>query len=167
MAKTGSQRDPALIPLSHDHHHALVIAMLLRRATDDTAPGTRQAFLDFWKYACSGHFHVEEQVLFPVHAEIAGAGDPVLVRALADHAKIRAMAASLADAANPSAAELVELGDVLSDHVRLEERELFPAIEGELSDEQLIRLGERIATAERIAESFDSPSSDDDRSADG
>jgi hemerythrin-like domain-containing protein len=167
MTKTSSKRDPALIPLSHDHHHALVIAMLMRRATDETVPGTRQAFLDFWKYACSGHFHVEEQVLFPAHAEIAGANDPLLARALADHAKIRAMATALANSSSPTAAELMELGDTLSDHVRLEERELFPAIESELTDEQLIQLGERIAAAERIVESFDSPSSDDDRSADG
>ncbi|MBI4898283.1 MAG: hemerythrin domain-containing protein [Actinobacteria bacterium] len=167
MAKTSSKRDPALIPLSHDHHHALVIAMLLRRATGETASGTRQAYLDFWRHECAGHFHVEEQVLFPAHAEVAGADDPLLARALADHAEIRALTAALADTSGPTGAQLVELGDTLSAHVRLEERELFPAIENELTDEQLIRLGERITEAERITVALDSPSSDDDRRSDG
>lgn len=167
MAQTSSKRDPALVPLSHDHHHALVIAMLLRRATDETAPGTRQAFMDFWQHECGGHFHIEEQVLFPAYAKVAGENDPVLIRALADHAKIRAMATALAGVTEPTGAELMELGDTLSAHVRLEERELFPAIESELSDDELIRLGERIATAERITVTLDSPSSDDDRRIDG
>lgn len=151
MVKNSSKRDPALIPLSHDHHHALVIAMLLRRATSDTAPGTRRAFLDFWRFECSEHFRIEEQILFPAHAQNAGEDDPLLRRAHDDHQAIRAMADELATTESTAGARLVELGDTLSAHVRFEERELFPAIEQGLSTERLAQVGEEIAAAERPA----------------
>lgn len=149
MVKNSSKRDPALIPLSHDHHHALVIAMLLRRATNDTAPGTRQAFLDFWRYECSEHFRIEEQILFPAYAQNAGDDDPMLRRAHDDHEAIRRMADELAATESTTGARLEELGDTLSAHVRFEERELFPAIEQELSAERLARVGVEIAAVER------------------
>lgn len=147
--KASSKRDPALIPLSHDHHQALVIAMLLRRATDATASGTREAFLDFWKHECSAHFRTEEEVLFPAHAEYAGEHDSLLRRALDDHAEIRRRADQLAAAERPSGGQLNELGETLAAHVRLEERELFPAIEQTLPPERLAAVGVALAEADR------------------
>jgi hemerythrin-like domain-containing protein len=46
---------------------------------------------------------------------------------------------------------LKELGELLADHVRLEENELFPAIEESLDDGQLYRLAADVAAAEREA----------------
>jgi hypothetical protein len=40
------------------------------------------------------------------------------------------------------------LGELLNDHVRYEERELFPAVEARLEPKRLARLGEAIARAE-------------------
>jgi iron-sulfur cluster repair protein YtfE (RIC family) len=147
--QASSRRDAALIPLSHDHHHALVIAMLLRRATDATAPGTCQAFLDFWQHECSAHFRIEEEVLFPAYAEHAGKRDALLLRALDDHAEIRRRADELGAAEPPSGARLNELGEQLAAHVRLEERELFPAIEQTLPPERLAAVGVALAEADR------------------
>jgi hypothetical protein len=48
-----------------------------------------------------------------------------------------------------SAAVLEELGGLLAEHVQLEERELFPAIEESLDDSQLRRLAVDVAAAER------------------
>lgn len=124
--------------------------MLLRRATDATASGTRQAFLDFWRHECSAHFRVEEEVLFPVHAEYAGDNDALLRRALDDHVEIRRRADELAATEGPSGRQLNELGETLAAHVRLEERELFPAIERTLPPERLAAVGAALAEAERM-----------------
>lgn len=124
--------------------------MLLRRATDATASGTRQAFLDFWRHECSAHFRVEEEVLFPVHAEYAGEHDVLLRRALDDHVEIRRRADELAATEGPSGRQLNELGETLAAHVRLEERELFPAIERTLPPERLAAVGAALAEAERM-----------------
>jgi hemerythrin-like domain-containing protein len=43
---------------------------------------------------------------------------------------------------------LDELGVLLAEHVQLEERELFPAIEESLADSQLRRLAADVAAAE-------------------
>ncbi|MBI5310591.1 MAG: hemerythrin domain-containing protein [Actinobacteria bacterium] len=138
------KRDQALVPLSHDHHHALVIAMLLRRATDENAPGTLHAFLDFWHSDCREHFRVEEEVLFPVFAASQGEDHPLLRKALDDHAEIRGLAAQLEAGERPGGQVLNELGEMLSAHVRLEEREIFPLIEERLPAGDLAVLGERI-----------------------
>lgn len=123
--------------------------MLLRRATDATASGTREAFLDFWRHECDKHFRVEEEVLFPAYAAHAGDDDALLARALADHAEIRRRVADVESAEVPAGSPLRELGDRLSAHVRLEERELFPAIERALTPTELAELGVAIAGAER------------------
>jgi len=39
------KRHPALIPLSRDHHHVLVIAQQLRRATSENTNEAARAFL--------------------------------------------------------------------------------------------------------------------------
>ena len=41
------------------------------------------------------------------------------------------------------------LGELLAEHVRLEERELFPAIEATLNPEQLSSMASALAIAER------------------
>jgi hypothetical protein len=43
------RRDDALSALSRDHHHALVIAQRLRRASETTASDARDAFLEYWR----------------------------------------------------------------------------------------------------------------------
>ena len=67
---------------------------------------------------------------------------------LADHEAIRAQAAELAAAGDPVAAART-LGDRLHAHVRFEERELFATLERRLPADDLDRLGNAVAGAER------------------
>lgn len=141
------KRDPAFVPLSHDHHHALVIAMLLRRASDENAAGAAHAFSDFWHSDCSDHFEVEERELYPVFAQQFGEDSPLMQRALSEHAQIREAALAIEGSDSPGGAELNRIGELLAGHVRLEEREIFPMLEAELPDDVLAKLGERIDAA--------------------
>jgi hypothetical protein len=62
------KRHPALVPLSRDHHHALVIARRLRQATEQTADDAARAFLAHWHDEERHHFRLEEEVLLPAYA---------------------------------------------------------------------------------------------------
>ena len=123
------KRHPALIPLSHDHHHALVEARRLRRAAEqgeELATGA-EAFLRFFRTSTVPHFREEEELLFPLVAGVDEA-QPLVVEALLDHQQLHARAARL-EAGDELRATMRELDERLEAHVRLEERQLFPLIE--------------------------------------
>ena len=129
------RRHTVLIPFSHHHHRALVVARRTRAAAGD-AEALRAAgrdFLAFFDGSGVTQFRDEEEHLFPLLFEQAGAAAPEeLVRALLDHARLHALAARLRlGLANGKveAETLQSAGALLEAHVRLEERELFPLIE--------------------------------------
>jgi hemerythrin-like domain-containing protein len=140
-----TKRAEALRPLSREHLGALLAAKKLREA-GDREQATR-AFLDFWEKEGRHHFRIEEEVLLPGWSREAEVDRPGAIRMLEEHLAIRTAALRLAtDGASP--AELRELGELLHDHVRFEERSLFPRIEASLDAEALERLGARIEQAE-------------------
>ena len=129
------KRHPALVPLSHEHHHNLSFAQRLRRACLNDNDAERAVLLDIFRqqYAAplEQHFQLEEAWLLPHLEETRGK------RLLAEHRELRELAAA------PSAAPL-RLADALIAHVRFEERELFPWLEQHLSAERLTALATRL-----------------------
>jgi hemerythrin-like domain-containing protein len=87
-------------------------------------------------------------VLLPRFAAAGGSRTAAVARVLIEHAEIRLRALRLQGGAAPAAA-LEELGGLLAEHVELEERELFPAVEESLDDSQLRRLAVDVGAAER------------------
>jgi TPP-dependent pyruvate/acetoin dehydrogenase alpha subunit len=79
------KRDPSLVPLSHDHHHALVQARRLREGAEPGAPSRRAAvasFLHFFSEETIRHFCEEEERLFPaLVSAVVGGGLPAAVGA--------------------------------------------------------------------------------------
>jgi mannose-6-phosphate isomerase-like protein (cupin superfamily) len=137
------KRHPALIPLSHDHHHALVEARRLRRAADsdeDPEP-VAAAFADFFAAVNVPHFREEEETLFPLVADFDEAR-PLVVEALLDHQRLHALVAELQGSSEVRRA-MREIGELLEAHVRREERELFPLIE-KLAADRLEHAGRSI-----------------------
>jgi hypothetical protein len=142
------RRSDALAPLSRDHHHALVVAQRLHRAEAATAQDARDAFLGFWRSDGRRHFEVEEAVLLPAFAPRDAAGEEAVRRVLAEHEDVRARAAALERAGGADLGALRELGALLRDHVRHEERVLFPLIEDALPAPELTRLAAAVRAAE-------------------
>lgn len=140
------KRHAALQPLSRDHHVALVAAQRLRRATPETAIDARAHFLAFWHEHGARHFRVEEDVLLPLFAAHADPDTAAIARMLMDHVRIRARALAVATA---GVDELHALGEELAEHVRLEERQVFPLIEASLSDAAAAELVAAVQEAER------------------
>lgn len=133
------KRHPALQQLSRDHHRALVVARLLKRAEESSAEDAHQRFLDFWDTEGRAHFREEEEVLLPALAHFTDPDQPIVARVLVDHVRIRALAELAADVSH-----LHELGSQLERHVRHEERELFPLIERAIPDRELTELARRL-----------------------
>ena len=141
------KRDSALRDLSRDHHQALYRAMRMKRATEADRGEVREDVLAFWVEHGRRHFQVEEEILLPAFATVADPSDGAVVRVLVDHVWIRERMGRLADN-ELGLDEVHELGDRLEQHVRHEERVLFPLIEDALQPDGLAALGERIAEAE-------------------
>jgi iron-sulfur cluster repair protein YtfE (RIC family) len=128
------RRDPALVALSEEHQHELAHARRLLRAAG-AGPEERlavaSAYLDAFFTETVEHFRREEEILFPLYVRHAGS-TPVLERILREHMELHGLVRALragASAGEIAPEALRTLGDLLREHVRLEERELFEAIE--------------------------------------
>jgi hemerythrin-like domain-containing protein len=137
------KRHAALVPLSDDHHHELVQARRLRAAAD-AGPAERLAaaarYVELFFTETVEHFRREEETVFPLYAKHAGPDDPLLTRILREHMELHGLARRLraeVAADDVRADTLRGLGTLLSDHVRLEERELFEAIQATVPENEL------------------------------
>ena len=147
------KRHPGLRKFSEDHHRGLVQARRLRRAAEgEDGEKRREAgrgFLAFWREDTSAHFRLEEDVLLPVYARYGGdlEAEPV-VQTVKDHALIRGLVMELEEqvgGGEVGAEVLREAGERLDEHIRLEERRLFPLVEQTLAEEELQEIGRRVA----------------------
>jgi hypothetical protein len=141
-----TRRHDSLVPLSHDHHHALAQARRLERTAsmDDEADRRRATddFINFYLGSLLRHFREEEELFFAPLIDEKGAQESV-IRALTEHlrvhARVRRLKRDLADGeVEPN--QLVELSKLLTAHVRFEERDLLPLVEDLLSEEELREL---------------------------
>ena len=114
------KRGARLAPLSRDHHVALVHALRLRRATDEDVAAVVAGFLAFLLGPGREHF-AEEELLAPRVPDAC----------LDEHDEILRRAQQLGR--EPRTGEAHAVGELLADHVRFEERELFPLLETALS----------------------------------
>lgn len=140
------KRSEALTPLSHDHHQALVVAQRLRRATSSSDQAAED-FRRFWRDHGAAHFRIEEEVLLPMWRTL-GTPDPEHVARVAqEHLEIRALAMAVAEE-GAKLEQIQQLGELMHAHVRYEERELFPLIEGDLDASAQKRLAAAVLEAE-------------------
>ncbi len=136
------KRIAALVPLSEEHHHELAHARRLLRAADATSERRLEAgraYVDAFFSETVEHFRREEEQLFPLYARHAGR-TPTLERILEEHMQLQGLARALRThvaAGEVSAEELRALGRLLRDHVRVEERELFEAIQQVVPEQEL------------------------------
>jgi iron-sulfur cluster repair protein YtfE (RIC family) len=139
VSPRGLFRAPALVPLSRDHHEALVQALWLRRRAGQ--PSAARAFLAFHRAELEGHMADEEDVVLPAAQAVDPAG---AVRILEEHQRIRGLATALDTfvASGDAIAETMEaIARLLHDHVRYEERVFFMGLQAALPGEALQAMG--------------------------
>ena len=120
------KRSPVLVPLSREHHEALVLA---RRACDPGRPGAdpldvRDQVLRTWTGYVESHFRQEERILLPALTD-AGAAEQA-EEGLRQHQAIRRLVGELE---TRGTASLPAWGEAMRAHVQWEERHLFPLAE--------------------------------------
>jgi hemerythrin-like domain-containing protein len=143
------RRSEELASLSRDHHHGLVAALKLARATEATLADARAAFLTFWHEEGQRHFAIEEAVLLPAFARRGPADHAAVVRVLVEHVDVRSRAQALEEEPHPPLASLHELGTRMQAHIRHEEQVLFTLIEETLPHDELVALGAALERAEQ------------------
>jgi len=135
-------RDASLIPLSHQHHNGLALCVMTRRslATDTSAPNLAKLarrVVDRYELELFNHFEIEEQVLFPACGDM-----PLITELIAEHRALEGLVERLR--IHPSAELLEQFCELLSSHIRREERDLFEEIQRTLPRETLDAAGAEI-----------------------
>ena len=127
------KRSKELAPLSREHHDGLLFAWKIKQGL---ANGTLIETLCnytrlFWSNHIKPHFKEEEKVLVKFLPE-----DNALVKQIfREHAQIRDLIISLDK--EPDSSSLQLLAEFVNNHIRFEERQLFPYAEQTLTPEQL------------------------------
>jgi iron-sulfur cluster repair protein YtfE (RIC family) len=129
-------RHPSLVPLSHDHHHGLALALRCRKqALGQLKPmgaaGLRERakeLVEFFHANLFAHFRAEEEILFPILRTAVPDSAMLLDELLGQHGQLRQAVPEL-EAESGLAKLIFDVGDLLERHIRKEERELFPLFE--------------------------------------
>ena len=135
------KRHSAIIPLSHDHHHALILAQALKKNSAQTGLGAKspeekiKAAISAYNTELIPHFNHEEVLLFPLALGKDIELDKMIQNILEEHDEIRNSIESLQKGNLED--NLDAFGKLLEKHVRTEERILFPKIEEVVGEEEL------------------------------
>lgn len=148
-----AKRHPSLIPLSHDHHHGLVLTFRLRqglprtRKPSDSPQEQAESAIGFFHDSLAPHFRAEEEILFPAMRARLPQAHALLTALMTEHTEMRTLVERLIqDRGEVTLLPplLKSFGDVLERHIRCEERELFPLYEAQIPEEDAARIGSEI-----------------------
>ncbi|MFV0539661.1 MAG: hemerythrin domain-containing protein [Aestuariibaculum sp.] len=142
------KRHKALQPLSRDHHHGLLLAWKIRAGfKKEIEPKRIKIYADwFFKTHLLEHFDIEEQYVFPV----LGDDNELVKKALSQHRRIKRLFSETGDIG----VALNKVEEELDNHIRFEERILFPEIQMAATETQL-ELIEKIHQPEKFEDNLD------------
>ena len=138
------KRDKNLIPLSHQHHNGLMAVLLLEKGVKKNAE--LKIMNDFiiycWEEELENHFIAEEKSFDPSLLHLPQLQE-LYDRMISEHQQIRSIINAIKQ--RVESMELVQtFHTLLENHIRFEERILFPFIQ-ELADETVLSsLGEQL-----------------------
>lgn len=145
------KRHKSLYVLSNDHQHGLVLSLKLKYSKQPISSSLkeevrilRNELIDKFDNDLSKHFKLEETYLVPLFPE-----NELIGRMLDEHKKLEDFYGKIYSKAEKWSfrqfrEKLNLFGELLEQHIRFEERELFPMIEQNLTEEQLKTLGENL-----------------------
>ena len=143
------KRHPSLVPLSHEHHHGLLLAFRIKHGLPKTrrphdSPQEQEAdTVRFFQKSLVPHFGAEADILFPAIRAVRPQASALLDRLIQEHTAMRELAHHIARQ-SPDGPQLTELlasfGTLLERHIRCEERDLFPVYEAHVSEAEATRI---------------------------
>jgi hemerythrin-like domain-containing protein len=146
-------RDKSLIPLSHQHQHALALCVRIERASpipQNDLGAWQEEVAHLFQSEISVHFAAEEQIVFPAAVNFDDLNG-LVKQLISEHAYLRTMFAKTQEDALPSN-DILVLARSLSTHIRKEERQLFERMQQLLSNEELGALGSKLQSALKDSE---------------
>lgn len=153
MEQKPIKRNKHILQLSKDHHFTLLFSWKIRQGLKygvDT--GRIKKYVQyFWSHDMQSHFREEEEILFmPVK-------DDKVQKAIDDHKQIKAQIDKIFKPLSEEEAsrQLLLLAAAVDDHVRYEERELFPHLEQTLTEAQLETIGEQLKKEPALQDTYE------------
>jgi hemerythrin-like domain-containing protein len=135
------KRHEALAPLSREHHESLILAQLLKKNASvykglpDLAVDKVKYAVQLFKKSIQKHFEQEEAML----EQVSGCNmetDKLAQEIKTEHRQLAALF-QLLEAGTDIENNMNTLGVALENHIRKEERILFPLLQLHCSEEQL------------------------------
>lgn len=132
------KRHKALIPLSRDHHEALILSRLLQadapeyKGLPTDAAGKADYASRFFEKELVEHF-AEEETVFNLSRNVSHDMDVLITELVEEHEKLAKWFNALPTSSDLSN-DLDQLGRLLESHIRKEERVLFPMMQEQLNE---------------------------------
>jgi hemerythrin-like domain-containing protein len=145
-----ASRDKNLYVFSHEHHHALVFASRLQKA-DKTDERTLKRYIhNFWGNYLDDHFSNEEKSFLELldNAELKD-------QFLSEHEQICSLVNDITVSKDRITEMALELSDLIKQHVKFEEKKLFPWLQENLSREELDKIGKFLENVKVQADEFE------------
>ncbi|MDN3492269.1 hemerythrin domain-containing protein [Winogradskyella bathintestinalis] len=148
MQPKPQKRHKALQPLSREHHHGLLLSWKIRAGFNkEINPKRIRVYADwFFENHLIPHFKMEEQHIFP----ILDSNHELVKRALADHRRLKRLFEERED----DTKILNKIEEELDQHIRFEERVLFPEIQKVATEEEFLQI-EKIHQPEKFIDKED------------
>ena len=133
------KRNKNLVNLSSEHHDGLVISLRIKKALEKLDNQT--IIINYIKHLWSSlnnHFKQEESNFLAYNC--IDSKNELIKRMLDEHKQFEILVQNLSESKTKKE-DLTKFAELLNDHIRFEERELFPFIEESLSEEELKQIG--------------------------
>jgi len=136
------KRNQHISRLSKDHHFTLLFSWKIRQGLRNGVDIERiKKYVHyFWHHDMQSHFREEDEILF------ACLKDEKVQKAMEEHQQIKMQVGEVLKTLEKEEAsgQLAILADTIDDHVRYEERVLFPHLEKNLTTFQLESIGGKL-----------------------
>ena len=134
MKPKPQKRHIALQPLSREHHHGLLLSWKIRSGFSKSIDPKRiRVYADwFFKNHLIPHFEMEEAHVFSILED----DNELIKRALADHRRLNRLFKERED----DTKTLSRIEEELDQHIRFEERILFPEIQKVATEAQMLKI---------------------------
>ncbi|PJA08429.1 MAG: hypothetical protein COX70_03670 [Flavobacteriales bacterium CG_4_10_14_0_2_um_filter_32_8] len=136
IKNTPIKRSQNLVVLSQEHHHALVFCSRLKKAHEMDLKTLQFFVKDFWTTNTSTHFDNEEKWFLP---EIEN--NEIKTQFIAEHQQIRMLIKQIEEATTDVMGIVLKLSVVLINHIRFEERTMFPYLEKIIPSDRMGAIG--------------------------
>ncbi|QHS56592.1 hemerythrin domain-containing protein [Mucilaginibacter sp. 14171R-50] len=139
------RRSEHIVTLSRDHHAGLLFCWKIREGLKKEIPLFKilKYMNFFWEEHLKAHFREEEALLF------SRLDDPLSRQGKTEHLMLEERLRHLNHYENKSASEFMSFADLLTRHIRFEERTLFPHLENTLPESVLAPIGKYLAEQHR------------------